>query len=333
MSLPEISARLDATIDLFELYDRDTLSCVVVIKQRFTWDDRGRLARSDGATIRAVDEPWPDAESPMFPGDLFVRKPSTDVVVVGHAVSARPTAELDVHVRVGAMERSLRVFGPRVWYRSLGGMAPTPPQSFERLPLMWEHAFGGMDVSDPKRAIDEPRNPYGTGLAIDSATLEHAPAPRIEDPQDLIQNARSRPAPAGVAALPPHAEPRRRFSGTYDQRWQDERMPLFPIDFDERFNQVAAPGLVAPRPLAGDEPIQLFTLGRPGPTKLVPPRLVFQVDARTDRGVVGHRPVLDTVLILADERALEVVHRIAIPLQPPPALVRELRVYEKRVRR
>lgn len=187
-----------------------------------------------------------------------------------------------------------------------------------------------MDVEDPERVADEPRNPCGIGVTSDPAKLQHKPVPRIEDPRELIESARTRPPPAGVGALGPHFEPRRSRAGTFDQRWQDERMPLLPLDFDERFNQVAHHDLIAPE-LRGGEPIRLWNLGKPGPTEAVLPRIVYQVDARTDRGIEGYRPVLDTVILMPDEGALDLVHRIAIPNRRPPHRPRELRVYEKRV--
>lgn len=332
MSLPRISTRLDATIDMFELFELDgRRALALVIKQRFVWDDAGQLERTEGTTVNPVDVPWPDAMSPMYPSDLFLRKPSTDVVVAGTAVADRPAETLDVHVTVGPVAKSLRVFGPRVWYRGISGMSPTPPERFERLPLMWEHARGGMDVSDPAKVVDEPRNPFGTGIAGDPATLNHEPVPQIEDPRDLIRHARTKTEPAGVAALGPTFEQRRKYAGTFDQRWQDERMPLLPLDFDERFNQVAHPELITPEPLRGGEPIRLLNLGRPGPTKLVLPRIVYQVDARTERETKGFRPVLDTVVLMPDERALDLAFRVAIPMRRSPNDVRELLVYEKRV--
>src|SRR5207247_1819827 len=83
----------------------------------------------------------------------------------------------------------------------------------------------------------EPRNPAGTGVARKSATLIHQPAPRIEDPRELISSEKTRPAPAGVGALGRHWEPRRKYVGTTDKLWLEERMPLLPHDFDERSNE------------------------------------------------------------------------------------------------
>lgn len=332
MTLPDISTRLECKIDRFELFDVDgTTSCAVVLKQRFEWNERGALRRVEGAKVEYVDVPWPDAESTMIPSDLCLRKPSTDVVVAGHAVSDRAVPAIDVHVAVGPVSRSLRVFGTRVWYAASLGMKPSEAVPFERLPLMWEHAFGGSDVSDPSNAISEDRNPCGHGLAANPKTLEGEPVPQIEDPTDPIQNAHSRPKPAGLAACPPHFEPRRTYAGTFDQRWQDERSPLFPLDFDERFHQVAVPELVTPEPLRGHEPVQLLNLGRPGAVRFELPRLVFEVEAHTDSGVTQSRPVLDTVVLLPDDRQVDLVYRTSVPVRRRSGRVRELRIYEKRV--
>ena len=73
------------------------------------------------------------------------------MVVVGEAVAPgeAPVQELDVHVLVGPVRKSLKVFGPRIWYGGLAGLALTPPRPFTRQPLRWEHAFGWMDTADP----------------------------------------------------------------------------------------------------------------------------------------------------------------------------------------
>lgn len=334
MTLPDLSTRLECAIDRFEMFDVDgSRSLAIVIKQRFQYGLRGAVDRVPGAQVEPVDVPWPDGQSAMYPSDLFLRKASTDVVVAGSAVAPGPVKSLDVMVRVGPVHKTLRVFGERVWYGGVTGMKPGDPAPFERLPLMWEHAYGGMDISDPDKAVQEPRNPVGRGVACHASTLDGQPVPRIEDPNHLIHRAGNKPPPAGIAALAPHFEPRRGFAGTFDQRWQDERMPLFPLDFDERFNQVAHPDLITPQPLIGGEPVQLLNLGAPVAADFALPRLVFQVDAYTSDGMTGHRPMLDTVVLMPDERRFDLVWRTALPLRYGPARIREIRIYEKRMLR
>ncbi|MGE0784915.1 MAG: DUF2169 domain-containing protein [Sandaracinaceae bacterium] len=328
---PQISTRLDAAIDIFDLYELDgSMSWALVIKQRFLWDDRGGIERTVSTKVNAVDVPWDDGISTKEPGDVYLRKPGVDVVVAGTAVARTPSTQIDVHVSVGDVEKSLVVFGPRVWYRGAAGIVPSPPAQLERLELMWEHAYGGLDDKDPEHALEEPRNPFGTGVAYDPASLDQLPVPQIEDPRDLIRSARTRPAPANVGALGPSFAPRRGYGGTRDQKWQDERMPLQPLDFDERFNLVAHPELVS-RTIRGGEQVRLLNIGQPGPTEFKLPRTVYQVDARTDAATLAFRPVLDTVVLLPDDRYVDMVHRIAIPIRRGAQRVREILVYEKRV--
>jgi hypothetical protein len=288
--------------------------------------------------VRLADEPWdldsPETSSVRLPSDVCIRKPSTDVIVVGHAVGTyRPkVTELDVFVRVGPVQKTLRVFGTRVWYRNLTGLALTAPEPFESLALRWEYAYGGFDDSDPSNPLEDPRNPVGCGLARAVGALVNKPAPRIEDPARLIASERTRPVPAGVGALGRHWEPRRRYVGTMDQRWLRERMPLLPHDFDDRYNQVAPPDLITPKPLAGGEPVRLGNVCEEGALAFDLPRIAFFVGARFDDGSLREfRPVLDTVLLRPNERSFEMTWRSAIPMPIPARRLRFVQVHEKAI--
>ena len=333
MGRPEVSAQCDATVDVFDLFTpTGAMALAVVVKQLFGFQRDGTLFRRRGAEIRPIDIPWPEAKSVMLPSDLFLFKPGADVVVAGTAVAPREgVKELDVGVRVGPVSKRLRVFGPRVWYEGALGMSLSPPQPFHRLPLMWEHAWGGLDTSNPKKLASEPRNPDGTGVASDPGALKHQPGPQIEDVDEPIRSSRTKPRPAGVAAIGPGYEPRLGYAGTYDQRWQDERMPLPPVDFDMRFNQVATPDLVVPGFLRGGEPVELVNIGAAGVVQFSLPRLAFDVTAATDSGSLTYRPVLDTVVLRPDEEQLELTYRSSVPLPRGVNRVRQVLVFEERV--
>jgi hypothetical protein len=337
MRIPELSIRTSAAVELVPKLGHDAANLfVVVIKQRFGIGRLGAVAPIPGAQVRHVDEPWdegtPEKSSVKFPADTCLRKPSTDVVVVGCAMARgnMPARQLDVLLSVGPLQRQLRVHGPRVWYKGLTGLALGPAQPVEAVPLRWEYAFGGMDMSDLKKPAMEPRNPFGRGMACDSSTLIHQPAPQIEDPRDPVQNHRSRPTPAGVAPIPPHVLPRIKYAGTYDDRWQKERMPLPPLDFDERHNQIAPPELIAPSYFRGGETVQLVNLCADGPLQFHLPKKFFGVAARADStGRQEYRPVLDTVLLQPNERAFELTWRVAVPEVRPEGKLRAVDVYEK----
>jgi hypothetical protein len=332
---PELNTRTDATVELLPMFGLDGAPCyIVVIKQRFHITPMGVVSREPGAQVRWVDELW-EPEVPessiRYPSDVCLRKPGTDVVVVGSAmaVDAKPVTELDVLVRVGPVSKQLKVFGLRVWFKGALGMTLTPPRPFQSVPLRWEYAYGGMDTSNPRKLAYEPRNPVGRGVVADSETLLHKPGPQIEDTADLIRSARSHPAPAGVGAIGPGFEPRRRFAGTYDDRWQTERMPLPPIDFDERHNQVAAPGLVSSSYFRGGEPVSLVGLCEDGPLEFALPKLAFYAGSETASGSQEYRPALDTVLLEPNERRFEMTWRALIPAPKQARELKAITIYEK----
>jgi hypothetical protein len=188
-----------------------------------------------------------------------------------HLPGERPVRELEVGVRVGPLQKIVRVLGLRAFFASLGSVSLTPPQPFVRQTLRWEDAYGGMDTSDPRQAVQEPRNPCGRGLAIRPESLVGQPAPHVEDPQHPYTGPRSRPPPAGLAPLGPHFAQRLRWAGTMDQRWADERCPLPPADFDDRFNHCAVAELTSPKPLGKCEPVECVGLHPAGPLRFALP--------------------------------------------------------------
>lgn len=336
MSFPELSTRTTASVQLVPLLaldGRETI--VVIIKQRFRFGTAGPVARLPGAEIRLVDAPW-DEDSPesstKWPSDVCWRKPATDVVVVGAASEKGgvPVRELDVLVRVGPVQKALRVSGPRVFYKGTFGLALSPPEPFTSVPLQWELAYGGTDSSDPKKALREPRNPVGRGVAADPRSLLNKLAPQIEDPRTLWGGSEA-PVPAGFAAVPPHFLPRSAFCGTFDDKWQRERMPLLPLDFDERHNQIATPALICPGYLRGGERLELLNVSPIGVLHCTLPRLAFGVLARRDQGSDEHPTVLDTLVVDAAVPAIEMVWRTAIPQGSLRRCVRAIAVYEKQV--
>jgi hypothetical protein len=335
--LPPLNKGTTAAVKLAPYFEASGAPVVIVmIKELFIVDVRQRVERAGDAEVRLVDEPWepdkPESSSTRLPSDLCLRKPSTDVLVVGAAVppSGARTRSLDVYVRVGPLEKALRVHGTRVWYQGARGLALSKPEPFESVPLRWELAFGGADLSDPKQPLEEPRNPVGRGIARQIRDLIDQPGPQIEDPRQPIEDIR-RPVPVGTAPLGRHWEPRRQYAGTYDDRWMRSRMPLPPLDFDDRFNQVAPADLITPAPLRGGELVQLHNLSAAGSLQFDLPRLQFFVGARIDEAFSEHRPVLDTVVLLPNERKVELTWRATVPLPKRRSRVRFIQVHEKAI--
>jgi hypothetical protein len=304
MDPPAIDDRTDFVVHPQLLVDRDGEKLVALVKATYELRDDGTLdlAPPDRARqVRLADEPWErdKPESLAYPADLCLRKPGTDVVLVGkaHAPMGRAAPSFDVRVEVGPLSKSLVVFGRRLWLERGAGL--TEPSPLEAIELRYDHAWGGRDDSDPGATLEEPRNPVGRGICRDPAALTHAEAPQIEDPSALIRSVDTAPKPAGVGPIGRSWEPRRRHAGTYDHAWLTQRAPLLPDDFDDQFNQCASPGLVASSALLGGEPVRLLNLvPGGGAVSFALPRWAVEIEMRVKgRAPQGFTPHLDTVLI------------------------------------
>ena len=222
MQPPPLSSATDATVELLPLLTSGMGEAIVaVVKQRFRVSPGGKVERTPGAKVNVADVPWdedaPGKSSVKLASDLCLVKPATDVLVTGSAIAPGGTRvkQLDVALRVGAIQKVVRVYGPRVWVRGVVGLALSAPEPFESVELRWENAWGGRDDTDPRKPLEEPRNPAGRGLTRDPAKLLHQLGPSIEDPAHPLDG-RS-PAPAGLGPIGRHFMPRRRYAGTYDE--------------------------------------------------------------------------------------------------------------------
>ncbi|MDC3956953.1 DUF2169 domain-containing protein [Polyangium jinanense] len=305
MDAPRLNNRSEFLVSPVPLIGKDGERLVVLVKATFLRvPGEGELElaeRSQQRAIRGADVPWgvPEKSSIKYPSDLCITKPGTDVIVVAaaHAPEGKAVPSFDAGVRVGPLEKIVRVFGLRVWEAKGSGLSsPRPTTGIE---LRYDHAWGGLDTSDLLRPVEEPRNPVGLGIARDPETLTHKPAPFIEDPLHPIRSASTRPPPAGLGALGRHWEPRRRHLGTYDDAWRKQRAPLLPLDHDDQSNLCASPGLTAVPPLRGGEDVALLNLTPGGgTTSFRLPRIRVEVTLKAkDRAPETLVPYIDTVLI------------------------------------
>lgn len=225
---------------------------------------------------------------------------------------------MDVGFQVGNLTRTARVLGDRVWVR--GGM--TKPQPFERIPLVWERSFGGWDrtASDEKSKF-EPRNPIGTGYRSTGGTFEDGiRLPNVENPQERLSSYGDVVTPIGFGFTSASWQPRTSFAGTYDAAWTKERMPRLPRDFDRRFFNAAAPGLIAKGYLRGDEPVSMVgvsPLGQvsfslPGAPR---PRCRVALVRKKDVSITTE---LDTVVVDADDDRVFLTFRGHTALRDSP---------------
>ena len=285
----------------------DTL--YVAVRATFVFASAVTVAEPQ-ARVRTADEHWgdPATTSLKYAGEIHLLKPSTDVALVGHAwaMGGRPAPVVDAMLAVGPVRKTVRVFGDRVW-RGTSEPQASAPMPFDRMPLVYERAFGGTLRIDPATGapVVDPRNPVGIGPITQRL-------PNLEDPAQLVTRVADVPAPAGFGFIAPSWEPRSRAAGTYDGRWRETRAPYLPADFQPRFFHAAHPDLVSRAHLQGGEEVTAHNVAPYGPIRFRLP--VCRFDVRVHVAGAVEKPVLrlETVLIEPDDQRLGLTFRGAV---------------------
>ncbi len=254
----------------------------------------------------------PETSSLKYEPQIAFIKPATDIVLIGHAYAPRVgTAHVQVGLKVGAVQKIGIVFGDR---RLLSRSRVSAPEPFERIPLIYERAFGGWDRRDPdpEKHRCEERNTVGRGFRDSSRMFDDEfLLPNIEDTKEPYRQYGDLPAPVGFGFISAQWQPRARFGGTYDKAWTKERMPLLPKNFDRRFFSAASPGLVASGYLNGNEQVVVLGAAPEGRLDFKLPAVGIPVCRLELRGQ-NYKDLamkLDTVIINTDQRVLIMMWR------------------------
>lgn len=328
MAHPEINLAIPFSFSPAFLADEEMNPLFVpIVKATYMIMDNARLVLAEEQSpVNFSGEYYGDPETSSYkyePECTFI-KPTTDVVLIGHAYAQNNASTvLDVGLKVGPVQKVVRVIGDRFFLKSNGLTSISSPIPFEKIPLIYERAFGGWDRHhpDPNKHTFEPRNAVGTGFGYPSSNIETpVQLPNLEDPQRPWKGWGDRPPPAGFGFISPHWQPRASFAGTYDEKWDKTRKPLLPTDFDRRFFNAASPGLIAPGYLRGDEVVTIINAtpnGRisfnlPGFT---PPTCTVELRGRKK---VILQTQLDTVIINTDENLVFLLWRAHMVVRNGP---------------
>ncbi|HEY4184299.1 MAG TPA: DUF2169 domain-containing protein [Polyangia bacterium] len=340
MGHPAIENNTPFAFQALFLVDEEFRPLVVpLVKATFTVAADGRCALAEKQVPPNLEgECWgddPETSSYKYEPEVAFMKPATDVVLIGHAWAPDThTTEMRVGLRVGALSKQLLVTGDRVWFRTAGIVSATRPRPFEKIPLVYERAFGGWDRghADESKHTFEVRNPVGTGYRRSGGFAEDLHLPNIEDPRSPISGFGDRPAPAGCGFVSPHWQPRAQLAGTFDEAWQEKRAPLLPKDFERRHLNAASPGLVADGYLRGDETVAAVGLTPAGRWHCALPGLPPPpVEIELVGGAVTPLPLnLDTVIIEPDERRVMLLWRGHLALRTGPHDVKRIAVGDAR---
>lgn len=204
-----------------------------------------------------------DGGSVRLEADIAPFKPRADIALVGkaYAPDGKPVESLDATLWVGNLSKTIRVFGDRHW--DFGGrLMPayvSDPEPFTVMDIVYERAFGGMDLKGGDWCKE---NPVGRGFFVKKLkeTIDEAPLPNLETPNNLIKYWDDHPDPVGFGFCGKMWMPRSLHLGTYDEKWRKERSPDRPRDFSFDYYNAAHPDLQVEGYLQGDERVELINL-------------------------------------------------------------------------
>jgi len=286
-----------------------------IIKGTFDISSELRPSNSQLPLVEADEYTGEPGESSLArASELAPMKPATDLLLTGHAYppGGRPAQQVDVTLSVAGKARSVRVVGDRTWKNGFFGASPTDPISFEKMPLVYERAFGGTDViAKSGTPAAHEQNPVGTGYLHPkgSKNPDGTPLPNLEDPQHPIQRPKNSPPTACFGPVCASWLPRRQYAGTYDEKWQKERAPFLPADFDPRFLNVAPDDQVFSPYLTGGEEISVINASPSGTLTFTLPRIEFEVMMVIEGTQTPVDVKLDTVCIEPDGSVLTMIWR------------------------
>jgi len=288
---------------------------VVAVKATYSIQEDGSLILADEQLPPCLAPVYwgdPGISSIRYEGDLTLPKPATDVLVNGsaHAPHGRVVSELAVRLRIGNIDKTLRVQGPRFYRETAWGVRADAPQPFATLPIRYELAYGGTDLSapDPARHRADMRNPIGAGFAVEDSALIGRPALSITYPDGDPAKA----GPAGFGAIASYWSPRLEKGGTYDDAWAANQRPLLPSDWDDTCLLCAPPDQRVGGYLRGDETIELTHLSPQADLRLQLPRTVLGFNTHFGSTIQSHRGRLVTVVVEPDDGRVLLVWQTAL---------------------
>lgn len=268
------------------------------------------------AALAAEQEPLRTAPDPVYPTDAQLIREGVAVCATGHVHAPRPGAtEGKATLAIGDLRREILAFGARVWRAGTFGGSPSPtsPRPFDRIPMRWEHAFGGAVQEEPRTlekdgetyivpGFERPYmwNPLGKGYYASEKEAIEKPLPELEHPDSRITAWDSQPEPVCFAPYPRFGG--LRGAGLLDgQKVQLQRMA--------RLTGKSAPRSTFPA-LPPGTPISLGGM-RPGGKRLTftlpEPPVVYHVAVGAIEKKVT--PYLDAVDIDADGERVRLLYR------------------------
>lgn len=308
---------------------------IVIVKMTWRITPGGELSPADEqmpVLAAPVYRGAPDSSSLIYESDVVPTKTGTDCILIGHAYAPqKDTRELEAVFSIGTLVKVVRVYGERRWQKLLGMHRIIGPLPFEKMPLVYERSFGGVDASHPDSARHESclANPAGRAFIAKGSKKETEKMlfPNLEDPADPYKSISSRPRPAGFGAIAPFWKPRADYAGTCDENWRKHVRPLPPADLRPEFFNYASPGLTSKGFLRGNERV---ALGNVTPHQSIfrfnLPDIRPRVELRMDQNRIEPDAFLDSVIVEPDDMRVQMVWRFGHDVHGEIQKIRQIKV-------
>ena len=278
-------------------------------------DEQIELVQADTFTGK------PGFSAPVYETDYAAEKPRCDVLLNGsaYAPGGRATKKVTVSLHVGPISKSFDVIGNRVWLSAIVGTVPSPPEPFTVMPISYDRAFGGIDITheDPAKHRFYEYNHAGVGFHQQTGRefVDGTPLPNTEESGGPVNEPRGSYRPMAFGPIGRAWLPRVKLAGTYDQNWIDNIFPFLPPDFDELYYQAAPPDQQMDYPRGGEE-VVLVNLTPEGYTSFRLPSLnmpvVFYLKEEENKET---QAVVDTIVIEPDLQRFTLTWRSFLPLR------------------
>jgi hypothetical protein len=300
--------------------------CIVLVaKATYDIPSAGSMARLAAHQVPIFESDsftgTPGESSPLVENDYAPLKARCDVILVNAyalAPGGEPAPSVDVAIKLNNILKGMRVVGPRFWDNGLTSWSASKPEPFTRLPITYENAWGGSDEGRREGERDiMTDNPVGRGFfrRIKKSRLEEQPPPNIEPIKRTLKRPSERLPALAFGAIGRNWTPRSHYGGTYDKAWREERRPLLPEDFDERYYQ-CAPEDQQTDYLRGGEEVILYNLTTEGHTTFTIPEQAVPMQAILHGGERHNlNPLIDTLIIDPQARQFTLTWRARIGLK------------------
>lgn len=269
----------------------------------------------EGAGLVEEAEMWTALASILGHGEVFDAgrpKPRAEFLVYGDCLPTTAVEACPVRVRVGRVAKELMVFGDRSRDADVLG-APGRPQTFQRMPLTWENAYGGPD---------HPANPLGKGRGPDQSGRRPVPNVILASEHPLPPD--PDPSPACLRAVPSWWPGRTQYLGPFDRQWLADGARDLPAGTNPLTHMSASPDQWMDGFFTGDEDFELTNLhpSRPHITGTLPGLRARVFVTGPGQGLDTFREIAtraDTVWFFPEQELGVVCYRAVLPVQDEDA--------------